>query len=93
MEERFRVEPRFFTGKPREITVFFSRDANSSTLRAIVQAYRSQDGTEVNPRKAAFPRERVPSHHELQRWVESQIQREGKTFCSPTQRKVMVSPK
>ncbi|KAF7562176.1 hypothetical protein G7046_g1963 [Stylonectria norvegica] len=75
-EEQFRLDPRFFTGKPREIAVFFSRDVNSSTLRAMVQAYRSQDGTEENPRKAAFAREKVPSHIELQRWVEAQIQRE-----------------
>ena len=71
------MDPRFFTGKQRDIAVYFSRDVNSSTLRATVQAYRSQDGTEENPRKAAFPREKVPSHHELQKWVESQIQREN----------------
>ncbi|CAM1506803.1 Fc.00g064440.m01.CDS01 [Cosmosporella sp. VM-42] len=76
-EEQFRLDPRFFTGKQRDIAVYFSRDVNSSTLRATVQAYRSQDGTEENPRKAAFPREKVPSYHELQKWVESQIQREN----------------
>ncbi|KAH7171070.1 hypothetical protein EDB81DRAFT_189221 [Dactylonectria macrodidyma] len=77
-EERFRLEPRFFIGKPRDIAILISsRDVHSPALRATVQAYRSHDGTEENPRKAAFPRERVPGHHELQRWVEAQIQRES----------------
>ncbi|KAF7545139.1 hypothetical protein G7Z17_g9397 [Cylindrodendrum hubeiense] len=77
-EERFRLEPRFFIGKPREIAILVSsRDVNSPALRATVQAYRSHDGTEENPRKAAFPRERVPGHHDLQKWVEAQIQRES----------------
>ncbi|KAH6997914.1 hypothetical protein BKA56DRAFT_664561 [Ilyonectria sp. MPI-CAGE-AT-0026] len=77
-EERFRLEPRFFIGKPREIAILVSsRDVNSPALRATVQAYRSHDGTEENPRKAAFPRERVPGHHELQKWVEAQIHRES----------------
>lgn len=72
-EEQLRLDPRFFTGKAREISIFFSTDVKSSALRAIVQAYRSQDGTEENPRKAAFPRDRVPSYPELQRWAEEQI--------------------
>lgn len=67
------MESRFFAGKPREIFVYFTRDTALSALRATVQAYRSQDGSEEHPRKAAFPREKVPSHFELQKWVEQQI--------------------
>ncbi|KAK7420471.1 hypothetical protein QQZ08_010387 [Neonectria magnoliae] len=77
-EEILRTEPRFFTGKPREIAVLVSsRDINSPALHATIQAYQSQDTTKENPRKAAFPRERVPSHLELQRWMEAQILREN----------------
>ncbi|KAK7424883.1 hypothetical protein QQX98_000158 [Neonectria punicea] len=77
-EEILRTEPRFFTGKPREIAVLVSsRDVNSPALHATIQAYQSQDTTKESPRKAAFPRERVPSHLELQRWMEAQILREN----------------
>ncbi|KAF5017955.1 hypothetical protein F66182_10084 [Fusarium sp. NRRL 66182] len=69
-------EPRFPTAKPRDIAIFFTRDAESPFLRASVQAYHSQNGTDENPRNAAFERDRFPSHGELQRWVEAQIKRE-----------------
>ncbi|KAM5355956.1 hypothetical protein ACJ41O_002602 [Fusarium nematophilum] len=80
VEERLSVsEPRFFTAKPREIAIFFTREADSPVLRASVQAYHSQNGVEENPRNAAFQRDRFPSHPELQRWVEGQIKRERST--------------
>ncbi|KAF9769409.1 hypothetical protein IL306_013168 [Fusarium sp. DS 682] len=69
-------EPRFPTAKPRDIVIFFTRDAESPFLRASVQAYHSQNGTDENPRNAAFERDRFPSYGELQRWVEAQIRRE-----------------
>ncbi|KAF5593720.1 hypothetical protein FPCIR_5151 [Fusarium pseudocircinatum] len=69
-------EPRFPTAKPRDIVIFFTRDAESPFLRASVQAYHSQNGTDENPRNAAFERDRFPTYGELQRWVEAQIRRE-----------------
>lgn len=76
-EEQLRLDPRFFTGMARKISIFFSTDVNSSALRTTVQAYRSQDGTEENLSKAAFPRDSVPSYPDLQRWAEAQIYREA----------------
>lgn len=86
-EENFRSSPRFFTGKPREISIFFSRDPSSPPLRAFVQAYRwnhkSDDG---KLEKAAFARDFVPSHEMLQSWVENQVQYEqGSDFQQAVQ--------
>ncbi|RGP66523.1 hypothetical protein FLONG3_8833 [Fusarium longipes] len=69
-------EPRFPTAKPRDILIYFTRDAESPYLRASVQAYHSQYGVDESPRNAAFERDRFPSYVELQRWVEAQIRRE-----------------
>jgi hypothetical protein len=76
-EEILREEPRFFFGKSKDIGILMSSRDGSSALRATIQAYQSQDDTEESPRKAAFPREKVPSHRELQKWAEGQIQRES----------------
>jgi hypothetical protein len=74
------TEPRFYTGKPRDISIFFDRSPSVPGLEATVQAYRSEscneDGT--SPRKVDFPRDRVPSHLSLQRWVERQIHVEAR---------------
>ncbi|KAJ3509007.1 hypothetical protein NM208_g15731 [Fusarium decemcellulare] len=79
-EERRCVDnPRFPTAKPRDIAIFFTREPDSPFLRASVQAYHSQDGSDENPRNAAFERDRFPSYSELQRWVEAQIRRERST--------------
>jgi hypothetical protein len=72
-------EPRFPYAKPRDILIYFNRDAESPYLRASVQAYHSQYGVDESPRNAAFERDRFPSYAELQRWVEAQIKREGST--------------
>lgn len=76
-EEILREEPRFFFGKSKDIAILMSTRDGSSALRATIQAYRSQDDTEESPRKAAFPRDKVPSYRELQKWAEGQIQRES----------------
>ncbi|KAK1241473.1 hypothetical protein MKX08_001447 [Trichoderma sp. CBMAI-0020] len=80
-EEQLCSGPRFYTGKPREISVFFTPDPSFPALRATVQAYRSQGGSEENGSlsKADFPRDCVPSHELLQRWVEDQIQTEQRS--------------
>ncbi|KAL6886539.1 hypothetical protein HDV57DRAFT_392431 [Trichoderma longibrachiatum] len=80
-EEQLCSGPRFYTGKPREISVFFTPDTSLPALRATVQAYRSQGGSEETGSltKADFPRDCVPSHQLLQRWVESQIRTEQKS--------------
>ncbi|KAL6818612.1 hypothetical protein GGI42DRAFT_359658 [Trichoderma sp. SZMC 28013] len=80
-EEQLCSGPRFYTGKPREISVFFTPDTSLPALRATVQAYRSQGGSEETGSltKADFPRDCVPSHQLLQRWVENQIQTEQKS--------------
>lgn len=72
--------PRFYTGKPRAISVFFTKDPTSPSLRATVQAYRAQAESEENGslRTADFPRDSVPSHQMLQTWVEHQIRRDHK---------------
>ncbi|KAM0383181.1 hypothetical protein ACHAPY_002294 [Fusarium culmorum] len=69
-------EPRFPTAKPKDILIYFTRDAESPYLRASVQAYHSKYGVDESPRNAAFERNRFPSYIELQRWVEAQIRRE-----------------
>ncbi|RGP64044.1 hypothetical protein FSPOR_8210 [Fusarium sporotrichioides] len=78
VEERRVVdnEPRFPTAKPKDILIYFTRDAESPYLRASVQAYHSKYGVDESPRNAAFERDRFPSYVELQRWVEAQIRRE-----------------
>ncbi|KAL7925117.1 hypothetical protein ACQKWADRAFT_285099 [Trichoderma austrokoningii] len=80
-EEQLCSGPRFYTGKPREISVFFTPDPSFPALRATVQAYRSQGGSEEmgGLSKADFPRDCVPSHGLLQRWVEDQIQTEQRS--------------
>ncbi|KAF4981127.1 hypothetical protein FZEAL_2997 [Fusarium zealandicum] len=75
-ERRVVDEPRFFTAKPRDIAIFFTREPDSPFLRATVQAYHSQNGVDENPRNAAFLRERFPTHPDLQAWAEAQIKRE-----------------
>ncbi|KID90035.1 hypothetical protein MGU_02740 [Metarhizium guizhouense ARSEF 977] len=80
--------PRFYTGSARDISIFFSKDTTSSSLHATVQAYRpTNNHDEVgSPRTVAFPREKVPSHPKLQRWVEDQIKREhGPQFSQALQ--------
>ncbi|RFU73489.1 hypothetical protein TARUN_8774 [Trichoderma arundinaceum] len=79
-EEQLCSGPRFYTGKPREISVFFTPETNLPSLRATVQAYRSQGGSEETGSltKADFPRDCVPSHQLLQRWAENQIRMEQK---------------
>ncbi|KAI5466350.1 hypothetical protein BGZ63DRAFT_420842 [Mariannaea sp. PMI_226] len=76
-EEILREEPRFFFGKSKEIGILMTSRDSSSALRATIQAYRSENDTDESPRKAAFPRDKVPSHRDLQKWVEAQIQRES----------------
>lgn len=71
--------PRFFTGSPRDISILFSSDKYSPSLHATVQAYRATNNREEtgSPRTAAFPREKVPSHSRLERWVEKQMELES----------------
>ncbi|KAG5926818.1 hypothetical protein E4U42_002924 [Claviceps africana] len=71
--------PRFFTGSPRDIFILFSGDKFSPSLQATVQAYRSinsQDETR-SPRTAAFARDNFPTHPDLEKWVEDQIERDS----------------
>ncbi|POR31777.1 Uncharacterized protein TPAR_08018 [Tolypocladium paradoxum] len=77
-EEQLCSCARQYIGKPREISIFLTKDTNSPSLRATVQAYTSNDDLEEtgNPKKADFPRDHVPSHETLQSWVEGQIRRE-----------------
>ena len=77
-EEQLVQGPQFYTGNAREIAIFFSRDSPASYLRATVQGYRSYDDVEdvTHLNKVNFPRERVPSHDQLQRWVEAHIKTE-----------------
>ncbi|KEY74129.1 hypothetical protein S7711_05378 [Stachybotrys chartarum IBT 7711] len=77
-EERLRSGPQFYHGKQRDIFIFFSRDPASSPLLATVQAYRSQNGPEEggHSRMANFPKEKMPTHESLWKWVETQIRSE-----------------
>lgn len=79
-EEQLCSCARQYIGKPREISIFLTKDTNSPSLRATVQAYTSSGDSEEtgNPKKADFPRDHVPSHETLQSWVEGQIRREHK---------------
>ncbi|KAK5990793.1 hypothetical protein PT974_09066 [Cladobotryum mycophilum] len=77
-EEQLCSGPRFYTGNPKDISVFFAKDTASPPLRATVQGYRTQGATgEGSLNKADFPRDNVPSHQVLQTWVENQIRREN----------------
>lgn len=79
-EEQLCSGPQFYTGKPRDIAIFFSRDSSAPALPATVQAYRSHESHDDagSVKKADFPRDKVPSHAMLQHWVESHIKREQK---------------
>ncbi|KAH7329074.1 hypothetical protein B0I35DRAFT_473712 [Stachybotrys elegans] len=79
-EEQLCASPQFHTGHPRQISILFSRNTAGPSLRATVQTYRCQDRSEDggNPRKVSFPREHVPSHESLERWVEAQMLAEEK---------------
>lgn len=73
--------PRFHTGNAKKILLYLTNDPKSSPLEVTVQAYRPQeedDGT-GGVRLADFPRDKVPSHEELQGWVEEEIKREHTT--------------
>ncbi|CAG9938328.1 unnamed protein product [Clonostachys rosea f. rosea IK726] len=73
-EEHFTVSPHLFTGKPRDIQIFFSRDHYSPMLPASVQAYRwSNEKEDGRPEKAAFARHAMPTHEDLVWWVENQV--------------------
>ncbi|UNI14947.1 hypothetical protein JDV02_001524 [Purpureocillium takamizusanense] len=74
-EEQLCSCARRYFGTPREITIFLTTDLKSPALRAIVQPYKSNDDSD-EAKKADFPRDHVPSHEALQRWVEGQIRRE-----------------
>jgi hypothetical protein len=77
-EEQLCSGPRFYMGTPREISIFFERDPSYPALDATVQAYKSENGTDRGAcSKVDFPRESVPSHGALQRWVENQIRLEN----------------
>ncbi|KAF4123408.1 hypothetical protein GMORB2_6109 [Geosmithia morbida] len=84
--------PRVFTGKPKPISVFFSRETESPALSAYVQPYRWQDEDEDSQlEKAAFCRDYPPKHEELQKWVENRIQHErGSEFPQVLQRFLMA---
>ncbi|OAQ81894.1 hypothetical protein PCL_07144 [Purpureocillium lilacinum] len=77
-EEQLCSCARRYFGTPREITIFLTTDLKSPALRAIVQPYKSNDDSD-EAKKADFPRDHVPSHEALQRWVEGQIKREYKS--------------
>lgn len=87
-EEQFRSSPTLFTGKRREISVFFSREPGSPSLSAVVQAYRWNDERDDSKvEKAAFVRDLIPSHQTLLKWIEDQIQYEQRPdFPSTLQR-------
>lgn len=70
--------PRFHTGKPREILIYLNDDSSSAApLKVTVQAYHPQEkDNEGGVRLADFPRDKVPSHEELQGWVEEEVKRE-----------------
>ncbi len=91
-EEQFRSSPTLFTGKPKEIAIFLSRDARCPPLRASVQAYRWNDEKDDSKvEKAAFVRELVPSHQSLIQWVERQIELENRAdFQSAIRRFLMA---
>lgn len=80
-EDMICAGPRFWTGKPRDISIYFSSDTSLPALHATVQAYRSHDGIEDagGLRTADFPREMVPSYQMLQQWVETLIEKERKS--------------
>ncbi|ATY64906.1 hypothetical protein A9K55_005275 [Cordyceps militaris] len=73
--------PRFHTGNPKKILLYLSKDSSSNPLKVTVQAYRMQeDSNETGGlRLADFPRDEVPSHGQLQGWVEEEIKREHTT--------------
>ncbi|PHH68411.1 hypothetical protein CDD83_6120 [Cordyceps sp. RAO-2017] len=77
-EERLCSCSRKHIGKPKEISIFLSQETSAPPLLATVQPYTSNDepAGAANPNKADFPRDHVPSHETLQRWVEGQIRRE-----------------
>lgn len=92
-EEQLCSGPQFYTGKPRDISIFFSVDSASPALHATVQAYRSQDGPEdaSSVRTVNFPREKVPSYNMLQRWAESHIKKEQKSDFQHTVQKFLFA--
>ena len=73
--------PRFHTGNPKKILLYLTKDSSSPPLKVTVQAYRPQeDANETGGlRLADFPRDEVPSHGQLQGWVEEEIKREHTT--------------
>lgn len=83
--------PRVFTGKPKPISVFFSREPESPALSAYVQPYRWKDEDEDSQlEKAAFCSDYPPRHEMLQQWVEQQIRYErGSDFPVAVQRFLM----
>ncbi|KJZ73575.1 hypothetical protein HIM_07131 [Hirsutella minnesotensis 3608] len=92
-EERLCSCSRKHFGKPKQIAIFLTEDSNSPALLATVQPYVSNDerGDAINPNKADFPRDHVPSHETLQRWVEGQIRREHRPdFAQALQKFLLV---
>lgn len=85
-EEKLCACPRKHIGKPKEIAIFLTKDTTSPALLATVQPYTSNDDPDetVNPSKADFPRDHVPSYETLQGWVEGQIRREQKPAFAQT---------
>ncbi|KAJ6782912.1 hypothetical protein PWT90_10489 [Aphanocladium album] len=79
-EEMLCNGPRFHTGNPKKILLYLTKDS-SSALKVTVQAYRPhKDANETGGlRLADFPRDEVPSHAQLQGWVEEEIKREHTT--------------
>ncbi|RDA84792.1 hypothetical protein CP532_6538 [Ophiocordyceps camponoti-leonardi (nom. inval.)] len=77
-EEKLCSCPRKHIGKPKKISIYLTSDTASPPLLATVQPYTSNDnpGEVAMPNKADFPRDHVPSHEQLQHWVEDQIRRE-----------------
>ncbi|OAA73839.1 hypothetical protein ISF_00740 [Cordyceps fumosorosea ARSEF 2679] len=80
-EEKLCNGPRFHIGTPRKILLYLNKDSSSTPLKVTVQAYRQQEyaNETAGVRLADFPRDEVPSHGQLQRWVEEEIKREHTT--------------
>ncbi|KAM3465776.1 hypothetical protein MY5147_008416 [Beauveria neobassiana] len=80
-EEMMCHGPRFHTGNPKKILLYLTKDSSSAPLRVTVQAYRPQEDANESGglRMADFPRDEVPSHGQLQGWVEEEIKREHTT--------------
>lgn len=78
-EEMLCNGPRFHTGNPKKILLYLTKDSSSTPLKVTVQAYRPHgEANEAGGlRLADFPRDEVPSHGQLQGWVEEEIKREG----------------